>query len=86
MKKHWNYRVVRETRPPFNESDPADGTRVSYSVREVYYEDDKPVAASRTAYNPLADHESVEEIRRELEKIERALDMPVLDESEIGNN
>lgn len=71
MKKFWNHRVIKI-------SDPAGEW---FQVHEVFYENDKAVSFTDQAVAPSG--ETPAELRRELEQFLRALDLPILDRSEV---
>lgn len=48
-----------------------------FTVREVYYEEDRPVATMLTACSPYG--ETVEELKHDAEMFLKAFDLPVLD-------
>jgi len=63
--EYWNYRVIKK----------GDG----YYVGEVYYDHDGRVSNwTYSSYNPLSDHEDVDELKSTVRKILAALDKPVL--------
>ncbi len=65
---HWNYRVMRRTYE----------NEVSYSIHEVYYNDDgKATGWTQDESGPFG--ESIEELIRDFESIRKATLLPVLD-------
>jgi hypothetical protein len=74
--KMWDYRVVRR------ESE--SKTEEWYSVQEVYYDEDgTPMAQTMDL---MVEQDTVTGMRTQLESMLRALDNPVLDESDIVDN
>ena len=74
--KMWDYRVVRR------ESE--DGSDEWYSVQEIYYDEDgTPMAQTMDL---MVEQDTVAGMRTQLESMLRALDNPVLDESDIVDN
>ena len=74
--KLWDYRVVRR------ESE--DGSDEWYSVQEIYYDEDgTPMAQTMDL---MVEQDTVTGMRTQLESMLRALDNPVLDESDIVDN
>ena len=74
--KMWDYRVVRRV----SEGD----TEEWYSVQEVYYDEDgTPMAQTMDL---MVEQDTVTGMRTQLESMLRALDNPVLDESDIVDN
>ena len=75
-KKMWDYRVVRK------EYDCESGDW--YSVQEVYYDEDgTPMAQT---LDLMVEQDTITGMRTQLESMLRALDEPVLDESDIVDN
>ena len=74
--KMWDYRVVRR------ESE--NGSDEWYSVQEVYYDEDgTPMAQTMDL---MVEQDTITGMRTQLESMLRALDNPVLDESDIVDN
>ena len=74
--KMWDYRVVRR------ESE--DGSDEWYSVQEIYYDEDgTPMAQTMDL---MVEQDTITGMRTQLESMLRALDNPVLDESDIVDN
>ena len=74
--KVWDYRVVRR----ISEGD----TEEWYSVQEVYYDEDgTPMAQTMDL---MVEQDTITGMRTQLESMLRALDNPVLDESDIVDN
>ena len=74
--KMWDYRVVRR------ESE--NGSDEWYSVQEVYYDEDgTPMAQT---LDLMVEQDTITGMRTQLESMLRALDEPVLDESDIVDN
>ena len=74
--KLWDYRVVRK------EYDCESGDW--YSVQEVYYDEDgTPMAQT---LDLMVEQDTITGMRTQLESMLRALDEPVLDESDIVDN
>ena len=74
--KMWDYRVVRK------ESE--DGSDEWYSVQEVYYDEDgTPMALTMDL---MVEQDTITGMRTQLESMLKALDEPVLDESDITDN
>ena len=74
--KLWDYRVVRR------ESE--DGSVEWYSVQEVYYDEDgTPMAQT---LDLMVEQDTITGMRTQLENMLKALDEPVLDESDIADN
>ena len=72
----WDYRVVRRE----SEGD----TEEWYSVQEVYYDEDgTPMAQTMDL---MVEQDTITGMRTQLESMLRALDNPVLDESDIVDN
>ena len=67
-----DYRVVRK------ESE--DGSDEQYSVQEVYYDGEKPIAYT---LDLQVEGDTIPEMRKQLEKMLMALEEPVLDEQDI---
>ena len=75
--KMWDYRVVRR------ESEDGE-TEDWYSIQEVYYDEDgTPMAQT---LDLMVEQDTVTGMRTQLESMLRALDNPVLDESDIVDN
>ena len=71
--KLWDYRVVRR------ESE--DGSDEWYSVQEIYYDEDgTPMAQT---LDLMVEQDTITGMRTQLESMLKALDEPVLDESDI---
>ena len=70
----WNYRVVRTEW----KSEHGD-VEVTYSMREVFYQDGKPRAYSENPRFPLG--ESVSELKDDLIMMAASFSKPVLDET-----
>ena len=76
--KLWDYRVVRR------ESTDLGGSEEWYSVQEVYYDEDgTPMAQT---LDLMVEQDTITGMRTQLESMLRALDNPVLDESDIVDN
>ena len=74
--KLWDYRVVRR------ESE--DGSDEWYSVQEIYYDEDgTPMAQTMDL---MVEQDTITGMRTQLENMLKALDEPVLDESDIVDN
>ena len=74
--KMWDYRVVRR------ESE--DSSDEWYSVQEIYYDEDgTPMAQTMDL---MVEQDTITGMRTQLESMLRALDNPVLDESDIVDN
>ena len=72
----WDYRVVRRE----SEGD----TEEWYSIQEVYYDEDgTPMAQTMDL---MVEQDTITGMRTQLESMLRALDNPVLDESDIVDN
>ena len=72
--KLWDYRVVRRE---LEDGETGDW----YSVQEVYYDDDgKPMAQTMDL---VVEQDTITGMRTQLENMLKALDEPVLDESDI---
>ena len=82
--KVWEYRVVRSKK-----YHPADDNSISsyddwYSVQEVYYDGDTvPMAQTMDL---MVEQDTIAGMRTQLENMLKALDEPVLDESDIVDN
>ena len=76
--KLWDYRVVRR------ESTDLGGSEEWYSVQEVYYDEDgTPMAQT---LDLMVEQDTITGMRTQLENMLKALDEPVLDESDIVDN
>ena len=75
--KLWDYRVVRR------ESEDGE-TGDWYSIQEVYYDEDSTPMAQ--TMDLMVEQDTVAGMRTQLESMLRALDNPVLDESDIVDN
>ena len=75
--KMWDYRVVRK--------ESTDGSDEWYSVQEVYYDDETEEPMAQTM-DLMVEQDTVTGMRTQLESMLRALDEPVLDESDIVDN
>ena len=76
--KLWDYRVVRR------ESTDLGGSEEWYSVQEVYYDEDgTPMAQT---LDLMVEQDTITGMRTQLESMLKALDEPVLDESDIVDN
>ena len=75
--KMWDYRVVRK--------ESTDGSDEWYSVQEVYYDDETGEPMAQTM-DLMVEQDTVTGMRTQLESMLRALDNPVLDESDIVDN
>ena len=74
--KMWDYRVVRR------ESE--DGSDEWYSIQEVYYDEDgTPMAQT---LDLQVEQDTIAGMRTQLESMLKALDEPVLEESDIVDN
>ena len=74
--KMWDYRVVRRE---------SEGeTEEWYSIQEVYYDEDGPPMAQ--TLDLMVEQDTITGMRTQLESMLRALDNPVLDESDIVDN
>ena len=74
--KMWDYRVVRR------ESE--DGSDEWYSIQEVYYDEDgTPMAQT---LDLQVEQDTIAGMRTQLESMLKALDEPVLEESDIADN
>ena len=69
--KIWDYRVVRQTTEDGDEW---------LSVQEIYYDDDTPMAQT---IDLQVEGDTITGMRTQLELMLKALDQPVLDESDI---
>lgn len=69
--RYWNYRIVEKA-----------GT---FGIHEVYYENGKPVMVSVEAMT-LGCFESVDDLKGDLELLNKALEKPVLKYSDIVTN
>ena len=76
-KKMWDYRVVRK------EYDCESGDW--YSVQEVYYDDETGEPMAQTV-DLMVEQDTITGMRTQLESMLKALDEPVLDESDIVDN
>jgi hypothetical protein len=65
MKSYWNYRVI------------FDPGSTSYSIHEVYYENDKPCSWSENGICPFG--ESLEELSEDFEMMKKAFSEPILE-------
>ena len=75
-KSMWDYRVVRRE----SEGD----TEEWYSIQEVYYDEDgTPMAQT---LDLMVEQDTITGMRTQLENMLKALDGPVLDESDIVDN
>ena len=73
----WNYRVVKQKIVTGGEE------TWSWGIREVYYDaQGKPTSCTAREVEPWG--ESFEELRRDMEMFNRALELPVLDYDEFG--
>ena len=70
--KIWDYRVVRK------ESE--DGSDEFYSIQEVYYDGDVPMAQT---IDLMVEGDTITGMRTQLELMLKSLEEPVLDESDI---
>lgn len=69
---HWNYRVLKQVYAG------DQGNEEYFGIHEVYYDDnDKPHSCSTDAMRPFG--ETVEELQRDLELMQKAFEKPVLD-------
>ena len=73
----WDYRVVRK------EYDCESGDW--YSVQEVYYDDETGEPMAQTV-DLMVEQDTITGMRTQLESMLKALDEPVLDESDIVDN
>ena len=74
--KMWDYRVVRK--------ESTDGSDEWYSIQEVYYDEDgTPMAQT---LDLMVEQDTVTGMRTQLENMLKALDEPVLEESDIVDN
>lgn len=72
----WDYRVIKETRIQ------GDDTINTYSIYEVYYDEDNNIEfISKDPINPHG--ESLEELQGDLEYMIKALVKPLLDMKEV---
>ena len=74
--KLWDYRVVRK--------ESTDGSDEWYSIQEVYYDEDgTPMAQT---LDLQVEQDTITGMRTQLESMLKALDEPVLEESDIVDN
>lgn len=71
LDSHWNYRVVRKTYKI------GDEFVHRYGIHEVYYRDGKPAMCTVDAMDPHG--ETIEGLKQDLERFQKALEKPVLD-------
>jgi hypothetical protein len=70
----WNHRVVKKTHTT---------GEISYGVHEVYYNDEgKPISCTQDAVEPYG--ETLEELKREIERFSKATELPILDYDKIA--
>jgi hypothetical protein len=67
----WNYRVLQH-----------EG---NFAIHEVYYEDGKPTSCTEDPVAPFGE-DTVEELRRDMELMMRALNEPVLNYKDFTDN
>ena len=72
--KVWDYRVVRK--------ELEDGSDESYSVQEVYYDDETGEPMAQTI-DLMIEGDTITGMRTQLELMLKSLEEPVLDESDI---
>lgn len=73
----WNYRVVRTLHPAWENT-----VEEQYAIHEVYYNDNGSIwGMTEQAMSPTGTN--VEELRVDLEYMQKALDLPVLNNEEI---
>ena len=71
----WNHRVVK--------SEPDEKGYVYYSIREVFYKDDGSIFGWTTdPIDPFG--ETPEQLKADIDRMSKAFDLPVLDESELA--
>ena len=75
--KMWDYRVVRK--------ESKDGSAGWYSIQEIYYDDETGEPMAQTI-DLQVEQDTITGMRTQLENMLKALDEPVLDESDIINN
>ena len=74
--KLWDYRVVRK--------ESTDGSDEWYSIQEIYYDEDgTPMAQT---LDLQVEQDTITGMRTQLESMLKALDEPVLEESDIVDN
>ena len=74
--KAWDYRVIRK--------ESADSSDEWYSIQEVYYDEDgTPMAQT---LDLQVEQDTIAGMRTQLESMLKALDEPVLEESDIADN
>jgi len=66
--RHWNYRVL-------------ECKLGGYEIREVYYHEDKPLLSTLDGAYPYG--ETIKELKKDLKLIAKALDKPILKESDF---
>lgn len=72
----WNYRVTK-TLVPMGDREVYENHEI-FEIREVFYKDDGSIRAwSRDAVKPFG--ESLAELRDDLVKFDRAIQMPIID-------
>ena len=82
--KMWDYRVVRREEHHPSDDNSIAGSDEWYSIQEVYYDEDgTPMAQTMDL---MVEQDTVAGMRTQLESMLRALDNPVLDESDIVDN
>ena len=80
----WDYRVVRREEHHPSDDNSIAGSDEWYSVQEVYYDEDgTPMAQS---IDLQVEQDTIIGMRTQLENMLKALDEPVLDESDIVDN
>jgi hypothetical protein len=81
MTTHWNYRLCKQT----------ISKHITYSFREVYYDDNKIVSYSFLEHNPLiytleeyeCEDEARSNLKYNLQKIIECMEKPVVDLDEV---
>jgi len=68
---HWNHRVIRK------ELEYDCETFVTFGIYEVYYTEGKPTACTVEMMKPHG--ETLDELKQDLERFQKALEHPVLD-------
>ena len=82
--KLWDYRIVRREEYRPSEHNSVGGSDEWYSIQEVYYDEDgTPMAQT---LDLQVEQDTITGMRTQLENMLKALDEPVLDESDIVDN
>jgi hypothetical protein len=89
-KHYWNHRIVTEMKPDVMDRDSLGNTKFIsksfrvFSITEVHYEDDKPVAYGMDM-NVMSGWETLKDLKGTYDMLASAFEKPVLDKNNWPN-